>query len=346
MLLFSLFVYVYNFILAFLTNKLSKGSIFILYFPYLVFLILFGWFNLGDLDKDYYVYYNWFEYIRWNDVSFFHDKDPLFQYISINLLSFFSDINYVFLFFVTISIFLKYLIGIKFVEKELLWLYLIFVYSRFYILHDLTQIRASLAISLCMLGSYFFFRNKNSYWLFFVSAFFIHQSTIVFILLMILLRFISLYRYKFINIFALFLGLMLYLFSSFFSGILIAFMGDESRLSNYTEGGYEYNSQISILSFYVLLKFLIIILNYIFWDKFSDQEKKYNFFVIVGFLFQMFFSSNGVLGWRFSEIFSFFDIFCLLMIFKYLAPMSRYIYIYCCILLTLLILYSTYFSQL
>ncbi len=89
MLVLSLFVYFYNFILAFLTNKLSKGSVFILYFPYLIFLILFGWFNLDYLDKDYYVYYNWFEYIRWNDVSFFHDKDPLFQYVSINLLSFF-----------------------------------------------------------------------------------------------------------------------------------------------------------------------------------------------------------------------------------------------------------------
>ena len=121
-------------------------------------------------------------------------------------------------------------------------------------------------------------------------------------------------------------------------------MGEESRLNNYTEGGYEYNSQISILSFYVLLKFLIIILNYIFGIN-SRTKKESIIFVIVGFLFQMFFSSNGVLGWRFSEIF-FFDIFCLLMIFKYLVPMSQYIYMYCCILLTILILYSTYFSQL
>lgn len=344
MLVLSLFVYFYNFIMSLFVKRFDFCAIFFFYSPYFLLLIFFGWVNLQELSKDYYLYYDWFNYIKNSQVNFLSDKDPLFQYLSIFLMNVFNSIEYVFLFFISLSVLLKFFIGIKFFERQIIWLYFILVFCRFYILHDLTQIRASLAISLCMIGYYFFINKKKKYIFLFILAFLFHKSTLVFILPLLVFKFLNIYKSKLFNLVVLSFSPLLYFLSSKFSTLFFGSLNDD-RLSVYSDGNYSQNSEISIFSFYVLLKFFILIINYYFWSKMSDYEKKFNFFVALGLLFQMLFSSNGVLGWRFSEIFAYFDIFCLIMVLKFLKPNDRFLYFIFCILLSILMLYATSFSK-
>ncbi|WP_445345598.1 EpsG family protein [Acinetobacter bohemicus] len=339
----TLFVYFYNVIMSVFLKKINESGSLFLYFPYFIILIVYGCLNVASLSVDYSIYTNWLDYIKYDNSDYIVRKDPLFQYISEIIMVFSERVDYVIYLFVILSLFLKLLIGRLFFLKDVIWIYFIFVFSRFYILHDLTQIRASLAISLSMIGYYFYLKNSKVFYFIFLTAFFIHKSVIVFLLFIILLNYIKFYQNKIVNIVAIFLSLVFYLCSESISKNFLFYI-DDDRLSLYGEGAYINNSTISIFSFYVLLKFSILLFNYFSWNKLTINEKKINYMVFVGLFFQTIFASNAVLGWRFSELFAFFDIFSLIMLLKYFDEKTKYMYFLYLILVSVLILYATYFS--
>lgn len=345
MVFLSIFVYFYNFIISFFLKKWSYSVVTLFYAPYFFFIIFFACSNLQALSVDYSTYVNWISYIVTEDGSDYLDrKDPLFQYLVTFFWMLFNNIDYILFALISISLFFKYIIGILFLSRDLLWLYFILIFSRLYILQDVTQLRASLAISLCMVGYFFYSKKLKIFILPFVLAFFMHKSVIIFLIILPLLKLRTFYEKKNLNLIIMSATILFYNFSSVITGVFFSKFVD-SRVQVYADGNYVNNSTISIFSFYVLLKYAMLSMNYLIWDKLNDNDKRINLFVALGLIFQTIFASNAVLGWRFSEILAFFDIFSLLMVFKYINKEIRYLYFMYCCLVGVLALYATYFSQ-
>ena len=149
--------YVFFLLLSIFFKNLQNIFIFIL----IIFLAVFGINNIEELSLDYYNYKLIFDISNtygWGELIIF--GDPLFLYLVKFLYTVFQDYKIIFLILIILSLLLKYVICIKFVQKSILPIFIFLLIGRFYILHDLTQIRASFAIGLLTIALLLYYKNN------------------------------------------------------------------------------------------------------------------------------------------------------------------------------------------
>lgn len=272
--------------------------------------------NIDMLSRDFLNYYNWFMKIEKEGVSGFWDlKDPIFQYIVLFIQNVFGNSYFAIymFFFICISyckLFFSKLMGLGSLYLILLWL----LFGQTFILYELTQIRAGFAISLC---SYFIARDIQKLdkinLLFMLLSCFIHQSVFVLFLSYLLLRLSdNLFLSRNFTIFIYIMGLVSGLFlKPIFSNVVgLYFIGSE-RAKDYLDNSYSEIFEVSFLSvFYIAQSFVILFLSY-FYLRLNDLQKKILFLSTLGSFFYSVFSFNSVLAYRFSEVFIFFTLVCM-----------------------------------
>lgn len=266
--------------IAFLISFYFVLSFFAILFPYekrhkLFFLFFIGLVlivNAGirppGIDLDYYNYYNVFTYGS-SSLSRF---EPAFFFI-VSIAKFFSsDVVGLFLLYALIAIFIKFY-AIKKLTK-LWYLSLIVYFCHYYILHEMTQIRAGLASGILLFSTqYLVDRNFKKYFIgvFFATMF--HYSSIIFLPLWLLQsKGLNKKFYISIILISLILGLYGFRFSYLISYIPIPEINLLFELySRDVEHGIV--GDLNILSGTQIIKTLISILLIINVDKLSFQNK-------------------------------------------------------------------------
>ncbi len=349
MLLMSFLVYGYNFLFSiFSLSFRGKLSVYFIYFPLFLILSWYGAENIKELSVDYDNYIQWFDYIYYGaGVSLLNDKDPGFQLFLKFIQSLLgNDYFYIYFIFIFLSLFLKLNLAVDILKKNLIPLFLILCFSRYYILHDLNQFRASIAIVFITYFSLKLLKKDIGLLLYLILsaiAISVHSSVFFIFLIFFVNYYFSFLKSKYLAIGLVVAGVALYPFSQKILQNLGAVISSDFRYGAYvgSSGGYE-EASISIFSFFVLVKILILVINFLIWDYLDDLYRKMVTLSSIGLFLILFFSNVAVIGWRFSELFAYFDWLCLLspLIFLKLKMDERVLYIMALLVLSILMLYS------
>ncbi|EJB8413272.1 MULTISPECIES: EpsG family protein [Acinetobacter] len=313
---------VYLFTTLFLIIFRSKFLIFI---TLILFLAYFGALNISKISLDYEVYNSYFNSL--SNISFIEVlsyPDPLFWLFA----KFFNFIfggedffNYFFIIF--LSVFLKIFIANNNVEKFLIPIFLYLIFSRYLILHDYTQIRASIAIGINTL-IFLDFINKGKISKFnvflLISTCFIHFSSVVFLPLYFIYNRISSDKSL---LFLLYLLIVSIIFGQFFSSIfqtLLEYFSWLNRLNVYLGSSSEGADQIkaySIFQFYFLFKSFVLLLLFKGYKSFSKTDRILTSIFIIAMCIQAAFVFNSAIGLRLASLFGYIDILVFLFPLKY-----------------------------
>lgn len=154
-----------------------------------ILLALFAGFRGVEVSKDYYTYQRMFDF--YNELRseglLLANFEPGFSLIIILFKSFF-EVNYglaIMLFFAIASVFLKVYSFNKIAFNP--FLLILFYYSTYYFLHEMTQIRVGLAVSVFFMGLPLYLNGKKLYFflcILLATAF--HYSAILFLLIYLL----------------------------------------------------------------------------------------------------------------------------------------------------------------
>lgn len=172
-------IYWIAFIIIYITNILSKNIANTIIF---VMLFVMAAYIAPEVSHDYFNYYNGF-YI--NSTGFF--PEPLSKLIfrlpfNLGLSMFYSLLVFAFL-----NIYLKFR-ALKLLNVSIPVFFIIY-FSKLYLLHDLTQLRAAVAVSLCLFAFYKYINYKNSAcFLYIFVAFLFHFSALLFFIIFLLGR--------------------------------------------------------------------------------------------------------------------------------------------------------------
>lgn len=290
----------------------------------LLFLILFAGLRGSEVAPDYFNYIDWLYSVgRSIDTILREFKDPGF------LLAF-SFIHWVglpdFVFFSLIAclslqakaIFSKEIFGGNFA-------YLIFflIFARFYIVHDMVQVRVGVAVALASCGAVFFYsRQVAKGLLFYCLGLSFHLSVIMFFpfILLIMLGFRHFSRVQLAS-----LLIASFALSSLIAGFSNQLMGF-SRLAPYLNGEYHTNP-LSLFSFYFIVRLVLVVSILAFFYKYLSGIEHFTLCMsVAGLAFQMVLSWNDSFSLRTAEIFGFFDMACFVMLMRFLNYRSRMLY--------------------
>ncbi|ARU93084.1 EpsG family protein [Tatumella citrea] len=241
-------------------------------------------------------------------------KDPAFYFMSrfFNWLGLSYDYMNFFFCLISISSLMFLLRSEKF--RRYIFVILLVYYSRFYFVHDFTQVRFSVAIILSTIGYFLFSEDKyiKAFLLIIVAALF-HISA-VFCVIPLLCRLLprKSLSMKIILVLLLsfiFLGLLVNpdVIINFFQSIPIVY----NRLLPYLNGAYGVKAT-RIITTYFMLKFVILILvSTVLIVRKKDWEKEYIYLVYtvcISIILSVAFRSNDAIALRFVEYFAIFDI--------------------------------------
>ncbi|WP_157952983.1 EpsG family protein [Limnobaculum parvum] len=304
-----------------------------------IFLSVFSGSRKPLVDRDYLGYTRWIDNIgsSFSDVVA-QGKDIGFILIY-KFSSIFSD-GYI-LFFTLVS-FLSILFKLKFSSTifngkfTLLIFFLIF--SRFYLLHDFTQVRAGLAIALASYSIVFLMKyHKKKTYLFVLLAGLIHLSSLLLIVLYVIYGFIKNKRMFFFLLLALpLLGIFM---GEGIKNILPLINSD--RLNVYLNGEYM-TEKVSLLTSYYLVRFFVFyFLMFICYSKLISEYKIYLFFTSLSLFFHAALSWNDAIALRTVEVIGLFDMVTLILPLMCLNNRSRLLYGFLIIIVGILFYMST-----
>lgn len=325
--------FIYSFFLTVFLN--NKNLIMGLYSVLGVFFAYYIANNVDTLSRDYLNYSYWFNEI-YQENSFSNiifGKDPIFQLLVYVIQSVFcNDDFWVYFFIINIIFFLKIKFSSLFSNSLGMVLLMCLIFSQTFILFEITQIRAGLAISI---ASYVILRSlvlKKNDWLtyfLFLIAVYTHFST----LLMVLVYFIVFFKGIVVNrFFLIYILLFSAFFGLFFNGFVLKIIelnfNNNSRFIDYLNNGDI--ESISLFSIFFILKIIIIILLLIFWRDLKYLHRVVVFFSGIGCSLQLLLNFNAVFGLRFSELFIFFSLATLIipLDFERLDTNLRYMYLF------------------
>ncbi|APU47200.1 EpsG family protein [Acinetobacter junii] len=344
--------FIYSLILLVVFNdKLSKDY---LKFPYALSGFLFSLFiamNVQNLSRDYINYISWFRSIQAYSLtevvllgSVDSGKDIGFQFLVAMIQKLISPEYYVIYFIFSWLIFyFKYKVCsfLHFNLSIILAVWLIF--SQTFILFEVTQIRAGLAIALTtyaiVRGLYF---QKNNLWtgLIFLLAVGIHVSVVFLVTLYylyVLKRFVISEKLVIGLIFSSFI--LKFLFSNTIISTFLAYFSSNLRFKDYLDS----NEDLSLLSVFLISKILVIFFLSFFWENLSDFKKIIVLFSSIGCALQVTLSFNSALGLRFSELFILFSMltFVLPLEIKSLDNTAKSLYLFIVLSFSFIFFYST-----
>lgn len=313
-----MFIYIAIFIfialLALAEQIIGKKHLFEFRLLLAAMLIVFAAFRPEGGDRDYENYLFSFElflepsdyfthYFEW---AFF---DPMYYLIPSFIKTFISQYSYAiitFIFFSLLAVSLKFS-GINKLSR-FFFLSVLVYFSNFYLLHEMTQIRAAVATGLFLTGLYYF--EKKSYLTFFILilvAFLFHYSSLIYLFLF----FINSTKINFKIYFGLMAATLL--FAVINMGFIFSFFNLEllgpltMRASSHVEmTEYGIADKINKLNVMFLASFAITAMLVFFSDAIY-QQNKYAYLLLKiqvwGLFIFQFFSAVSAIAFRFSELF-------------------------------------------
>lgn len=307
--------YVFFLLLSIFFKNFQNIFIFIL----IIFLAVFGINNIEELSLDYYNYklifdisntYGWGELINFGD--------PLFLYLVKFLYTVFQDYKIIFLILIILSLLLKYVICIKFVQKSILPIFIFLLIGRFYILHDLTQIRASFAIGLLTIALLLYYKNNfvlsfKIIFIYIIGVLFHISILIVLFLIFFIKRLIRVNNFIYFYLFVV-VSICLGYFLSNYLYFIISNFNFIDRVGLYFSGdGESQNVKYSVFQFYFILKFLVLMLLSNYYIRMNDFQRALVVTYVYAMCLQALFVFSSAIGLRFAAIFGYIDILVLLM---------------------------------
>lgn len=305
-------------------EKHSKIIAGILFSFLLLFLVLFAGLRGAKVAPDYFNYIDWLYSVGLSvDTILQEFKDPGFL-LTFSLIHWVGLPDFVFFTLIAFLSLQAKLIFSKEIFRGYFAYFLFFlIFARFYIVHDLVQVRVGVAVALASCGVIFFYRRQVAKaLLFYCLGLSFHLSVVMFLPFIILIMFGFRYFSR--------LQLVTLLTASFVLSSLIAGLSSQlmgfSRLAPYLNGEYHTNA-LSLFSFYFLVRLALIssILTF-FYQRLYDIEHFALGMSVVGLAFQMLLSWNDSFSLRTAEIFGFFDMACFVMLMRFLDYRSRLIY--------------------
>lgn len=289
-----------------------------------VYLVFFAGLRAPNIAPDYLNYVDWLHRAGQSIDTIANEfKDPGF-------LLLFSVIHWLdlpdFTFFCIvagISILAKFIFSKEVLNGYLTYLIFFLVFSRFYIVHDLVQVRVGVAIALASCGLVFAFKGRMlKGLLLFCFGLSFHLSVIMFfpVFLLLLFGFKGFSRGAILAI-----VLCSFALTSLISG-LSGWLGSFSRLAPYLNGEYQ-TSVLSLLSFYFLIRLVIVgFILVTFYKYLSNVERFVLSLTVMGLALQILFSWNDSLSLRTAELFGFFDMVTFVMLLRFFDYKSRAAY--------------------
>ncbi|MCL1095728.1 EpsG family protein [Shewanella kaireitica] len=291
---------------SFFEKGLAKSPFYIFLF---VTLVLFATFRDGSSLPDYDTYTHLFHNVV-------HGQSDYFIEISFTLLARLANLissdNFYVLFFLYafVAILVKFK-AIVFFSPFPFYSFVVYL-SNYFIIHELIQIRAGVAVALVFISFYFIF-HRSFYKYFFViaAATFFHYSSFIFLLL----YFIDPYRIKrsYIVLLIPFSYFFMLLFSSsLFYDILLSiipFEGLVSKLVTYSANG---DSSINVFGFFIISRIIVLCFFSYHYQMLSRKHIYFPFFLLlysIGIFFYISLSSFPHMGVRlgyslmYSEVF-------------------------------------------
>jgi len=285
---------------------------------------LFAWLRAPNVDRDYQNYIDWFQTLSNGGLAEnLFAKDPMFAVIGFGVKLVGLGIPalmsvYAALCLTGQSIFSRWIFAPR-------WLPLGFflILCRFFIPHEMTQIRVGAAIPLASLAIIQFERRRvGSGILLYILAVFSHAAVLLALPVICILLFrMSLRSRWWIGLFVplAFIGKIIF-------GHAAIFLAAFSRTGTYVTGAYD-TEGVRLLSVYVLFRAVpLLILCVFFWAKLNRQQRLIMLCSTMGLFLQIALSINDALAIRGAEIFGLFDVAVALLLFSYLKPRQALVY--------------------
>lgn len=297
----------------------NTRSIYIACIFLIIVLSLFSGLRSQTTDPDYLNYIDWLSSdVSIQDWTVLLRKDPIFQIIGIFFRSNEEDLVYLMLAISITSLSIKIRILKSPDYRGLLGLGLLFLISRFFLVHEFTQVRVALAISLATLALIYSLEERKILALIiFALGVFTHASTIV-------LTPLFLYSYsENLRGRSLFGGLVVALLAFLF---LYDLYSEDiiARISPYFSEEFDVKSN-SLLSFYFLIKVAAVAFLLLQWRYLNRGMRLAMIACLYGIILTIIFIKNDVLSLRLSELTAIFDCICLAHIFIFNSGKYRFL---------------------
>ncbi|ENU44488.1 EpsG family protein [Acinetobacter seifertii] len=344
------FIYSLTLLVVF-NEKLSKDYLKLPYMLSGLFLSFFIAQNVENLSRDYINYVIWFRGIQSYSLSEIiftggvdSGKDIGFQFLVGIIQKFLSPEYYVIYFVFSWFIFyFKYKVStfLNFNLSIVLAVWLLFCQT--FILFEITQIRAGLAIALAsyaIVRGIFFYKNNLWTALIFLLAISVHISVLFLVILYYLYTLRKFSISKFLVIALIFSSFILkFLFSNTIISTFITYFSNNLRFEDYLDS----NENLSLISVFLISKILMIFFLTFFWENLNDFKKFVVLLSSIGCALQITLSFNATFGLRFSELFILFSMltFVFPLEIKSINNLTKSFYLFIILSFSFIFFYST-----
>lgn len=291
----------------------------------LVALALFAGLRGAGIDRDYDNYASWFDSLRngadWLD----YIKDPAFVLLARATIVTGLPPSVLFLIFAVCAVASKYVFA-KAAAPSTTWRWLfLLIICRFFVVHDMTQIRAAVAIPLASLAIIKIREDhtKSAILLVIVATIF-HISAGLYAPLLLLVkwrRWILGPRRLWVMVLC---GLLAFALQGVIMGLLSVVAPE--RLAPYFDGSYG-TVAVSFLNINFLSKLAVFLyLTGFAWQRLSEWNRVVLLMVTIGITIQITFLWNDAIALRGAELFGLFDMVMYMIPITLLARSEKYLY--------------------
>jgi hypothetical protein len=280
--------------------------------PAIVALACFAGVRDPHSDADYFNYIDWFDIVApsltWTELF---SKDPVFQLLGLSLRTSSGSLLFLMLLIALASLTIKIRVLQSSDYHGLIGFALLFLISRFFIIHEFTQVRAALGISLATLALVQWVEGKMLRGIaIFVLAALTHISVVALLPLVFVSRQVK-------------RGTKVALVgtASLVAIVMMVQFSDEDRfgfvlrIAPYLTGQYEV-SENTLLSVYFLVKAVTVVVLLAQWRHLNQGMRLATAASAYGLLLTILFLRVNVFSLRLSELVSIFDCICLSWVFS------------------------------
>jgi hypothetical protein len=289
------------------------------YFAFLILLLaLFAGLRSPHIDADYQNYLDWFDQLRSGSVGAEEwTKDPAFALVSFAVAFIglpYLPVPFIYAFFALIT---KAVFTFSVTIERATAMYFFLVFSRFFVLLEMTQIRAAIAIPLMSLALYQACSRKPlKACILFAAALAFHLSVVIvlpiFVLILCGAEFHS--RKWIFAALPIAIGANILVEHSL-TGLLSVY-----RVSDYVRG-QEAEHSLSLISFHFFMHVgVILLVTLFFWGHLSRFGRVAAISSTLGVIVYTAFISETTLASRFEQIFDLFWLYLFVVIFRRLSP--------------------------
>jgi hypothetical protein len=289
-------------------NSIKLGSRkYRIFLPLLVSLSAFvmSYFQIYGESRDYFNYEIFFELVRFENFKIFEVSrfEPGFSLASVLLSFVFTSNMTVYAWIVSIAVLLKaQLIKVYYFKKKIFFIVSVFYLARYFPLHELTQLRVAVAISLTLIGAMFLWHGKAFIAILcFAMALAFHMSTAAIIPALFLY---SAKRWKAVLIaLGVFAGVSL--FVSFITGYLAVFI----RIVEVYQSGSFGEEKPNPLAAALMLDWVMILWALFIWNRLTQLMKRVVLLELIGMAVFYGGIEFAIIAHRLREFFSVFWVF-------------------------------------